>query len=36
MKWKITGKSVIDHVSVITDEDTDLMVDEFIAVETRT
>jgi len=27
---------LIDHVSVITDEDTDLMVDEFIAVETRT
>jgi len=26
---------VIDHVSVITDEDTDLMVDEFIAAETR-
>jgi len=26
---------VIDHVCVITDEDTDLMVDEFIAAETR-
>ena len=26
---------VIDHVSIITDEDTDLMVDEFIAAETR-
>ena len=26
---------VIDHVSIVTDEDTDLMVDEFIAAETR-